>query len=336
MAIGLKTHKLLWGRSGNRCAICRTELVEDSTLTDDEALVGEECHIVARSDSGPRADASMSREARDRVDNLVLLCRNHHAIIDSQPETYTVVELRKLKSQHEAWVRDKLGASTGPEPATLRLAATIDRWATFAAIDGWRNAYYGLVADGIPRLHTERVEALDDLRAFLQARFREPSFPEVEAALDVFLLVLHDLLVVFRYHAIECNDEWRTERFYKIREWDPERYERLSHRYGAHISIVEDLLFELTRATNLVIMRVRSHLHSSYRQDEGVVLVERGPDISLRVVTSRLEYGVDEEPYSSFASFFHDSDRIRFTRPDEMHVVDEYADRLKHGAAKWS
>ncbi len=34
MAISLKTQKMLWGRSGNRCAVCRTELVVDRTETD--------------------------------------------------------------------------------------------------------------------------------------------------------------------------------------------------------------------------------------------------------------------------------------------------------------
>jgi len=56
MSITLKTHKMLWGRSGNRCAMpdCRKELVMDATETDDESLIGEECHIIAESPRRPQ------------------------------------------------------------------------------------------------------------------------------------------------------------------------------------------------------------------------------------------------------------------------------------------
>src|SRR5205085_1467643 len=47
VAISDKTRKLLWGRSGNRCAICRRTLSVDGTVVDAEAVVGEECHIVS-------------------------------------------------------------------------------------------------------------------------------------------------------------------------------------------------------------------------------------------------------------------------------------------------
>ena len=43
-----------------------------------------------------------------------------------------------------------------------------------------------------------------------------------------------------------------TERFYRIREWDPERYTLLADRYGFHVELVQDLILELTRAANYV------------------------------------------------------------------------------------
>jgi len=45
MAITDKTRKILWGRAGNRCAMCRRVLVVDRTPSDDDAVVGDECHI---------------------------------------------------------------------------------------------------------------------------------------------------------------------------------------------------------------------------------------------------------------------------------------------------
>ena len=56
MSISLKTHKMLWGRSGNMCAFpnCKKELVMDESETDDASVIGEEAHIIARKENGPR------------------------------------------------------------------------------------------------------------------------------------------------------------------------------------------------------------------------------------------------------------------------------------------
>lgn len=120
MSISIKTHKMLWGRSGNRCALeeCRKELVMDATETDDESLIGEECHIIANSTNGPRGDTSI-QEDLDKYENLILLCRIHHKIIDDQPNTYTVERLKKIKATHEKWVRDSLQTISITTPFTI-------------------------------------------------------------------------------------------------------------------------------------------------------------------------------------------------------------------------
>ncbi|MDP2897452.1 MAG: HNH endonuclease signature motif containing protein [bacterium] len=110
MAISDKTRKVLWARSGNRCAICRRELVNESTQLDDEAIVGEECHIVAREANGARGDSPLPIDERDKPANLILLCRNHHKEVDDQPNTFTAEVLTKMKAVHETWVRKKLTA----------------------------------------------------------------------------------------------------------------------------------------------------------------------------------------------------------------------------------
>ncbi len=105
MSILLKTHKLLWGRSGNKCAIpeCRNDLIADETETDDESIIGDEAHIVARNSDGPRGISDMTSDERDKYDNLILLCRKHHKIVDDQPNYYTVEKLKEIKQQHEVW-----------------------------------------------------------------------------------------------------------------------------------------------------------------------------------------------------------------------------------------
>lgn len=120
MPISDKTRKLLWGRSGNRCAICKNELVIDATAKDDECVVADECHIISSRANGPRHDPSYPLEKLDSYENLMLLCRTHHKMIDDQAETFTTDILRQMKSNHEVWVSQKLAEGQKPQPVRLR------------------------------------------------------------------------------------------------------------------------------------------------------------------------------------------------------------------------
>jgi hypothetical protein len=83
-------------------------LIEDATPTDDESVIGEEAHIVAREEDGPRGQSILSREQRDAYSNLILLCRKHHKIVDDQLNEYTVEKLHKLKIDHLRWIEENL------------------------------------------------------------------------------------------------------------------------------------------------------------------------------------------------------------------------------------
>jgi hypothetical protein len=107
MAITDKTRKVLWGRSGNRCAICRQPLVVERTLADDHSVVGDECHIHSGASNGPRNTQELDSSKIDEIDNLLLLCRVHHKMVDDQFETYTADLLRSIKRNHEQWVNDR-------------------------------------------------------------------------------------------------------------------------------------------------------------------------------------------------------------------------------------
>ena len=108
MSISDRTRKLLWGRSGNRCAICKKELVVNATAADDESVVADECHIVSPEENGPRHDPSCPKDNLDSYNNLILLCRVHHKQVDDQQATFSADALRGVKSEHELWVSEKL------------------------------------------------------------------------------------------------------------------------------------------------------------------------------------------------------------------------------------
>lgn len=102
--------KLLWGQAAARCAFpnCRTECIAEETEHDRAATYGRIAHIIAHSDSGPRADLSFDKSQRNLYENLILLCANHHDIVDFQPNTYTISDLQGWKFDHENWVRVRL------------------------------------------------------------------------------------------------------------------------------------------------------------------------------------------------------------------------------------
>lgn len=100
--------------------MCRRELVIDATSTDDESIVGDECHIISGQTQGPRHDPAFPLERLDEAENLILLCRVHHKMVDDQCETYTVEVLQKLKTNHEKWVSSALSEEKQIPPVSIR------------------------------------------------------------------------------------------------------------------------------------------------------------------------------------------------------------------------
>ena len=99
-----KVIKELFALSGNRCAFpeCTSKVIENSNKCSNRAIISEICHIHSISKGGPRYNPDIPKKDINSADNLILLCRNHHAIVDKQPETYTANALKRWKRVHEA------------------------------------------------------------------------------------------------------------------------------------------------------------------------------------------------------------------------------------------
>ena len=129
--------KLLWGRSGGRCAFteCRRTLIGNDT----DDIIGHIAHILGRSDTGPRPNPVLSEEERDAYDNLILLCPTHHAEVDAQEgrTRWTADDLRSLKRNHERWVESQLAVG---EPVRVNVSQfyylNITRLAGLAFLSG--------------------------------------------------------------------------------------------------------------------------------------------------------------------------------------------------------
>lgn len=111
--------KRLYGKSGNCCAYpkCQEELIyENGNLSDI-------CHIEALNPEGSRFNISIDITDKDRNSehNLILLCKNHHHIIDQKDENgsphYSTDHLKAMKREHEllfAQSRQQLFSSKRP------------------------------------------------------------------------------------------------------------------------------------------------------------------------------------------------------------------------------
>jgi hypothetical protein len=112
MSISEKDRKTLWARSGNRCAFCRIELVSEKDENNVNLNLGEECHIISKKENGPRFKPDF-KDDHDAYSNLILLCCNHHRIIDEQFETFTDFVLHQIKLNHEKWVKSVIDSAAG-------------------------------------------------------------------------------------------------------------------------------------------------------------------------------------------------------------------------------
>jgi hypothetical protein len=100
--------KLLFLQSGGVCAFpeCNRTLVEPGNKKEAAAILGEMAHIVADSRQGPRGDAGLNEEARNKAGNLILFCGDHHKLVDSQPRTFSVPVLQQIKRDHENRIKN--------------------------------------------------------------------------------------------------------------------------------------------------------------------------------------------------------------------------------------
>ena len=108
-----KAVKVLFALSGNQCAHpgCTNPLVEPATEESEALVIGQICHIYAISRDGPRGKTGLNESELNSPDNLLLLCPNHHVLVDGQHETYPAEMLIGWKQSHESKMRERLSAN---------------------------------------------------------------------------------------------------------------------------------------------------------------------------------------------------------------------------------
>lgn len=107
MAILESDIKKLWGKAAGRCSFsgCGIECVQFLDKTS-PIIIGEMAHMIAKNPAGPRGDQENINN--NSYDNLILLCPNHHTIVDKATHIYSEHILREMKRTFEKYISDSL------------------------------------------------------------------------------------------------------------------------------------------------------------------------------------------------------------------------------------
>lgn len=99
------TIRMLCSKAAGMCEFegCNKRLFYDG-VTLSEFNNSYVAHIVASSSNGPRGDKVLSPQLSDKLENLMLMCADHHKLIDtpiSGPRDFPVEKLSAMKKAHE-------------------------------------------------------------------------------------------------------------------------------------------------------------------------------------------------------------------------------------------
>lgn len=116
----------LWAASAGRCNICGTSLIRDEK-TGAKVNLGEKAHIVGITDGprSPRGTFKLPLAKRNQAENLILLCANHHRVIDKEPEKWPVERLRVRKRDFEQRIFFLTNMTEDDETLVLRMLGSI-------------------------------------------------------------------------------------------------------------------------------------------------------------------------------------------------------------------
>lgn len=131
--ISEKTAQKVWADAGARCMFegCAHDLSEIALWTK-AARVGYLAHIVASDPEGPRGSQADSHRLANVPDNIMLMCDEHHRLIDSfAPQFYTAEILNEMRQSHRDIVRNYLNSLAFPRIKAVTLHANLANVPTY-------------------------------------------------------------------------------------------------------------------------------------------------------------------------------------------------------------
>lgn len=302
MAIKQKDIKLLWGRSGNRCAFCKCELTQDKSALSSAFTLGEQAHIVGEKDDAPRGKSTLTLNERNNYHNLILLCPTHHTEIDENVEDYPVEKLHILKSQHELFVTEALDVNINQTLISQQesLKILIDNAVSLCVLNYWFEwTSYALA----PRPSWDK-NLINQIHLFRQKTFSHiwnTESEKIKNAITVFSIKIHDAVTTFENNSQPIGDRLQAYKFYQANGWNP-NYHNDIKKYDDWVNQCYYKMIEATKALNWFADTIRDTINPTFFIDKGKFLIQTAQYFDensgeIKQDTLLLEYTNEEKKY---------------------------------------
>jgi hypothetical protein len=312
MSILQKDIKLLWGRSANRCAICKKELSQDSQLAGGSFPIGEQSHIVGEKQGAPRGESILSEQERNSYANLILLCPNDHALIDKNPIDWPVEKLYMAKTQHELWVQQTLAETIDSKKVISEaiVASIVDHAVGGCRLAEWQNWTSSALSPD-PKWPSDLPEQVFRFQEKVMAAVwpEGAEVEELKRATTTLAILINRAAQTFLEHSKRRGDTLYPHKFY---QWDGRynpNYEKDCQRYEEWVEQCHALVAEATKAANWFADVVRKDVNPMFFAVEGKFLVTEGLFEDLSFHTRLLEFNDEQKTHLPEALFDREQSR---------------------------
>ena len=165
----------LWGKAGGRCQYegCNKTLWLD-TLTQAEFNTAYIAHIIADKPNGPRGDEKLSAKLANDLSNLMLMCDEHHRLIDKiDVAGHPTGRLKEMKRKHEERIELLTSIQEDKKSHILLYGANIGQQSAHVS---WDKAAVAMV----PHHYPAESKALEIGMVNSAFRDDEPHYWEIE------------------------------------------------------------------------------------------------------------------------------------------------------------
>ncbi|MFK5984240.1 MAG: hypothetical protein QM479_02270 [Pseudomonadota bacterium] len=295
MGISQKDIKLLWGRSGNRCAICKQELNGDKDTLSSILNQGEQARIVGAKEDEARGKSRLSQQERNSYHNLILLCPADHSNIDNNVVEWPIEKLHQIKSEHELWVIETLSETVDHVKLAHNtiLAGIVDQAVNLCSLEQW-HAWTSYAMSSDPLWPKELPNNIFKFRQKVVAAIWPPEFDELKKATITFSVLINRAAKIFMKHSDLQGDTYFPFKFYKHAKKNS-NYNKDLKRYKKWQKSCFLSLYEATKAANWFADVVRKQINPMFFALEGKFLIEEGPNKDLIWSTRLLEFTEEDK-----------------------------------------
>lgn len=277
MGINQKDIKLLWGRSGNRCAICKTELTQNKNTVNSSFTLGEQAHIIGEKEDAARGKSALSEKERNSYHNLILLCPNHHVEIDKNEADWSVEKLYLIKSQHELWVTETLSETVDHVKLAENtvISSIVDNAVNLCRLESWSD--WTCDATGLLGTYaywdTELTANIRKFNRKVMTTIWSEKYLELRCATITLSTLLVDAIDIFIEHndVVYLDDETIRlieVKFYKTNDYNSDYKEKLN-LYNEWKSRCFLSIVKATKAANWFAHVVRKEINPMFFAEKG-------------------------------------------------------------------